>query len=102
MIRGVDRKEVTSLGKLDPSTANATVQRYVGGAVCLPSRNRRQTTVNVACGTDRLVDVREPEPCKYELTVELKSACEAVPVAQGQAAEPQAQQEQQPEPHEET
>ena len=52
------------------------VQQYVGGDVCLPSKQRRQTVARIACGVrDRLVEVREPEPCHYALDVELKAVC---------------------------
>lgn len=55
-------------------------RRYAGGDRCEPSKALRQSTVSVYCGrSDRVVDVQEPEPCHYELRVELASACTPPP-----------------------
>jgi hypothetical protein len=78
-VRGVDRHSVTSLGRFDAAgTTSDGPQRFTGGDVCEQSNRRREATVNVGCGSsDRIVDVREPEACKYELAVELRAACAA-------------------------
>ena len=79
IVRGIDRHEVTSLGKLEGTASNAlgAQQRYVGGGVCVPSGHERETTVTIGCGADRLADVNEPLPCRYEMSVQLRSACAA-------------------------
>ena len=120
-VRGVDRHQLRSLGKLvtlpPPSPASGSLRTdageqdevddaetddlrseaasqmaanaagtaaipaferrsYAGGDVCEPSKVLRQSAVSVYCGqSDRIVDVREPEPCRYEFNVELLSAC---------------------------
>ena len=115
VVRGVDRREITSLGKLHPAeTAMQNVhqpqsqtppgtqpeaqreaqaeaqsqlqpqpqpQRYVGGDVCegQPSKLRREVAISTGCGkSDRIVDVREPEACRYEIDIELRSACSSL------------------------
>ena len=84
VVRGMDRKQITSLGKHDAAASTPEGQlRYANGDVCEPSKRRREATVNVVCGnSDRVIDVGEPEACRYIINVELKSAC---PPADAQA-----------------
>lgn len=88
-VRGVDRREVTSLGKIDgaASTTAGAQQRYVGGGICeAHDKQKRETTITIGCGgSDRVTDVREPTPCHYQMSIELRAAC--VPPSSPAAAE---------------
>ena len=80
IVPGVDKSSVTSLGRLDAAATRAAAagqQRYTHGDACEPSKQRREATATVSCasGRDRLLEVNEPEPCHYELSLELKAAC---------------------------
>lgn len=127
-VKGVDRHQVTSLGKLaapsppsadngadapddadiedsrreaaaataaawigvDAAGGDATpglLQRYTGGDMCEAAQTRREAIVSVTCGaSDRLVDAREPESCRYMLSVQLSSACAEIVATKETAA----------------
>ena len=81
IVRGVDRHSDTSLGRITESAVGG-VERFLGGDLCEPAggtSRRRESMANYHCGPDRIVNVREPESCRYEFDVELRSACPPSP-----------------------
>jgi len=78
IIKGSDRRNVARLGEYDTTAADG-VQKYLDGDPCgkdnVPPR-ARETSVRIGCGRhDRIVAIREPATCAYELEVELRAVC---------------------------
>ena len=82
-VRGVDRHEMTLLGRYDGTNATTSVQRYTHGTLCSlkdSSARQREATIVLLCGErDRILNVREPLRCHYEITLELRATCGSEP-----------------------
>mmetsp|Transcript_46608 Transcript_46608/g.122380 ORF Transcript_46608/g.122380 Transcript_46608/m.122380 type:complete len:205 (+) Transcript_46608:2-616(+) len=82
IIKGADRRSQARLGQYS-KTAEDGAQIYVNGDLCKSSadspepQSARASTVRAGCGKhDRVVNIREPEKCRYEFEVELQALCE--------------------------
>ena len=78
VLKGLARRNVARMGQYESTTADG-IQRYLRGEACgtASEQNRlRETSVRAGCGRhDRIMAVREPSPCRYEVDVELRQLC---------------------------
>lgn len=81
-VKGVDRHGTLSLGRCKAALLAPTgTETFVGGDVCQPSERPREATVSYSCGGggNRIISVQEPEPCRYEIAVQLAIVCAPPP-----------------------